>query len=79
VGEDGREVVLGISPCMPRSIVDVIRASSSVTRSVRRRGVSQLSRFVEVDVRAVNLPGMLGRLAPGEGSRSGRRNDKAAW
>jgi hypothetical protein len=64
-GEDGRKVVLGISPCMPQAIVDVIRTSSSVPRPVRRRGVSQLSRFVDVEVRPVDLPGKLGRLARG--------------
>jgi hypothetical protein len=63
---------------MSQAIVDVIRASSSVPRPVRQRGVSQLSRFVDVEVRPVDLLGKLGRLARGR-SRSGRRNDKAAW
>jgi hypothetical protein len=40
-------------------------ASSSVPRPVRRRGVSQPSRFVQVEVKQVDRPGKLGRLVRG--------------
>jgi hypothetical protein len=37
-------------------------ASQSVPRSVRRRDVSQSSRFVQVEVKQVDRPGKLGTL-----------------
>jgi hypothetical protein len=48
-----------------QAIVDVIMASSSVPRPVRRRGVSQSSRFVQVEVKQVDRPGKLGKLVRG--------------
>jgi hypothetical protein len=49
----------------PQAIVDVIMASSSVPRSVRRHNVSQSSRFVQVEVKQVDHPGKLGTLVRG--------------
>jgi hypothetical protein len=79
----------GISPCRqgrrdswsrrPQATVDVIMASSSVPRPVRRRDVSQSSRFVQVEMKQVDRPGKLGRLARGRSRRGRRRRDKAAW
>jgi hypothetical protein len=40
-------------------------ASLSVPRPVRRRGVSQSSRFVQVEVKQVDRPGKLGTLVRG--------------
>jgi hypothetical protein len=91
-GGGGSDVVLGISPCKPgrrdswhrrpQAIVDVITVSPSVPRSVRRRGVSQWSRFVNVDMTQVDHAGKLGRLVRrrGRGGRSWksrRRRDKS--
>ena len=42
-----------------RCLADVIMASSSVPRPVRRRGVSQSLRFVQVEVKQVDRPGKL--------------------
>jgi hypothetical protein len=49
-----------------QATVDVIMASSSVPRPVRRRGVSQSSRFVQVEVNRWTAPGKLGTLVPGQ-------------
>jgi hypothetical protein len=48
-----------------RCLADVIMASSSVPRPVRRRGVSQSLRFVQVEVKQVDRPGKLGTLVRG--------------
>jgi hypothetical protein len=45
--------------------LDIIMASSSVPRPIRRRGVSQSSRFVQAEVKQADRPGKLGRLVPG--------------
>jgi hypothetical protein len=73
----------GISPCRPgrrdswsrrpQATVDVIIASSSVPRPVRRRGVSQSSRFVQVEVKQVEA-GKAGPGAQSEGPEEERQS-----
>jgi hypothetical protein len=51
-------------------------ASSSVARPVRRLGVSQSLRFVQVKLKQVDHPGKLGTLVGGGGQSEGSKKQR---